>query len=503
MQYSIECGLFDFERGLFFLIFLRLIMGLFILLAFNVLANTSVNAINSKLPIKAADCLIVDGDGNILMIDEVISGKYSIPGGSIIGDETPQMGATREVFEETGLHVDIGDMIARTYNSAIFACTLKTPTPYFIDENSRRVLMAWSAPHFGKEVTRVLLLPNTPAVRSHYRFPEHKWMFPQWVPLVTPSDFVFSPGEPKDLTPFYRSQLSALQSFHDYRAGSRSFTRFTNAIVAAGSLITPLFFLLSLVFIRAYHGHRATLIYGAGLFAVAVFTLLMTTIIEVPRPYFIDPVFGEHDTLGYTLPGSMVALTTFMFSWLLVSWEKEKHSRGRRGLALLGVVSVLLVSGKVLIQGEHYPSDVLVGFSIGLGASFALRQLRDWRFANRTRVLTSARFWLLSFVFAAVLGLWIHKPHIIYLSAMCLGTYCSLLCLKIYPIYVSAVRRHAKATFFVIASVGVLVLILMDNIMTAKYAVNEVIVALNCATGWAIAVWILVVTPRVFRQVMR
>ncbi|WP_407330499.1 phosphatase PAP2 family protein [Enterovibrio sp. 27052020O] len=481
----------------------RLLMGFIVFLAFDVFADASVNAINSTLPIKAADCLIVDRQGNILMIDEAISGKYSIPGGSIIGDETPQVAAKREVFEETGLHVETGDLIARTYNSAIFACTLKTSTPYFVDENERRVLMAWSAPHFGKEVTRVLLLPDTPTVRRNYRFPEHKWMFPKWVPLVTPSDFVLSPGESEDLTPFYRNQLSVLQSLHGYRAASRSFASAKNAIIATGSLITPLFFILSLAFIRAYHGHRATLIYGAGLLLVSLFTLVMTTIIEVPRPYFIDPVFGEHDTLGYTLPASIVALTTYLFSWLVLSWDKEKYPRGRRRLALVGTISVLLVSAKVLLQGEHYPSDVVVGCFIGLGASFALRQLRNWRFANRTRVLTSARFWLFSFVFAAVLGLWIHKPHIIYISAICLGTYCSLLCLKIYPIYVSAVRRHAKATFFVMASAGVLVLVLMDNILTAKYAVNQIIVALNCGTGWAIAVWVLVVTPRVFRHIMR
>ncbi|MDD1794615.1 phosphatase PAP2 family protein [Enterovibrio sp. ZSDZ42] len=481
----------------------RLIVVSVFFLAFNVFAQASGNAINSTLPIKAADCLIVDEAGNILMVQEVISGKFSIPGGAIIDDESPAMAAIREVYEETGFHISVGDMIARTYNSAIFSCQIKTPTPYFVDETGKRVVMGWSAPHFGKEVKRVLLLPNTARMRNNYRFPEHKWMFPKWVPEVPASDFVLSPGEEKGLTPFYRSQLNALQALHSASVSSRGFIYTSNTLIAFGSLFTPLFFVLSLAFIRAFHGHRALLIYGAGLLGVSFFSLLLSTVIELPRPYFIDPVFGEQDTIGYTLPSMTLALTAFMFCWFVLSWDKEKQPKGRKRLALLGIVVVMLVSGKSLLQGEHFPSDLFVGVLIGVAASFALRRAKDLRFSNRNRVLISARFWLLAFVFNAVIGLWIHKPQIIYLSAICLGTYCSLLCLKIYPIYVSAVRRPAKVTFFALATVGILLLVTSNLYVTGKYAINQIVVAMNCGTAWAIAVLLLVVTPRVFLRLMR
>lgn len=482
----------------------RLISGLFFLLSFSVWsAGEASNAINSTLPVKAADCLIVDDQKNILMIDEAISGRYSIPGGSIIGDETPQQAAVREVYEETGLHVTVGKQIAQTYNSAIFSCEIKTPTPYFVDSSGRRVVMAWSAPHFGKEVTRVLLMPDNKTVRDNYRFPEHKWMFRIWVPEVSPSEFVLSPGESDALTPFYRSQLDFLQSLHVYRAQSPVFAMAVKAVVVLGSIFSPLFFLLTLSYIRAYHGHRAALIYGAGLMTVSIIALLMSTVIEVPRPYFIDPVFREHNTVGYTLPSTMVALTTFFFSWLLINWDKEKHPKGRKRVMLLSVVSVLLISAKVMIHGEHYPSDIVVGFAIGLFFSVGLRQLKDWRFATRNRALTSARFWFLAFIAAAIIGLGIHKPHIVYLSAICLGTWCALMWLKIFPTYVSAVRRPAKLTFLLIAGFGTLAIVVLDRYFSAKYAVNEVIVAMNCAAAWAIAVWVLVVTPRIFHRMSK
>lgn len=485
----------------------RLISGILLLtsllsMSMGVMASQE-NAINSTLPIEAADCLIVDKDKNILMIDEAISGRYSIPGGSIIGEETPEQTAKREAYEETGLHVNVGQQIARTYNSAIFACQLASRTPYFIDSMGRKVLMAWSAPHFGKEVTRVLMMPDNKAVRDNYRFPEHKWMFRHWVPEVPPSEFVLSEGDSVVLTPFYRAQLSVLQSLHEWKAESAIVKALVKGVIVLGSLFTPMLFLGTLIFIRAYHGYRAALLYGAGLLSLSVFVLILNTVIELPRPYFIDPVFGEQDTLGYTLPSCMVALTTFFFSWLLLNWDKEVCPAGRKRLFACAVVCVAAISGKVMLLGEHYPSDMVLGLLIGPGFAVGFKRLREWRFANRNRALISARFWLMSFVATALIGITIHKPHIVYLSAFCLGTYCAILWLKAFPLYISAVRRPAKLTFFMIALAGVLAILYADYVISSRYAVNTIIVAVNCAAAWGISVWLLVVTPRIFHQFVR
>lgn len=480
----------------------RLVSGMLFLVSFGAWANQE-NAINSTLPIKAADCLVVDKDRNILMVDETISGRFSIPGGSIIGQETPEQAAKREVFEETGLDVVVGQQIARTYNSVIFACQLAAPAPYFIDSFKRKVLMAWSAPHFGKEVRRVLMLPDTKVVRDNYRFPEHKWRFRQWVKDVPSSQFVLAPLESERLTPFYQTQLSALQTLRQWAAESPALKIFASGSIVIGSLASPVFFLLTLVMVRAYQGHREALVYGAGLLMISVLLLVLTTVVEVPRPYFIDPVFGEQHTLGYTLPSAMAALMTFFFCWLLVNWDKEKHPKGRRRFTLVGGCIVAAISAKVMLQGEHYPTDIVLGILIGGGFALGLKTVRHWRFANRRHVLTSARFWLGAFTATGIVGMTTHNPHIVYLSAFCLGTYSALLWLKVFPHYVTAVHRPAKLTFFLVAVAGVLAIVLAENYMSARYAVNWVIVALNCASAWAIPVWLLVVTPRIFPQFVR
>ncbi|WP_244275889.1 bifunctional NUDIX hydrolase/phosphatase PAP2 family protein [Enterovibrio norvegicus] len=483
---------------------LKLVIGLGVMFSAFVGAEPAKNSINSTLPIKAADCLVVDKDKHILMIEEAISGKFSIPGGSIIGDESPEVAAKRETFEETGLVVNVGKQIARTYNSALYACELATPARFYMDQNGQRIVMVWTAPHFGKEVTRVLLKPDNKAMRSNYRFPEHKWQFPNWVPEVTPSAFVFSPGEIGTLIPFYESQLIMLQEWHN-TISSNGLTLFLSKIVILiGCVFSPLFFLLTLPLIRSYHGHRALLIYGAGMLTMATFTLILSTVIVVPRPYFIDPVFGVHNTLGYTLPSTMVTLTTMLFGWVwMTSKTAEKQRKYRWLIAVCGVVSILFVSLKVLLLGEHYPTDVLVGIALGVAGSFGLHHVRKWRFTDRRYVLISARFWIAAFAVTAVIGGAIHKPHIIYLSAICLGVYSALMWLKFFPVYVSPIKRHVQLTFFSLLSMGVLAIVGVDHWLTARYAVNTVIVAVHCGASWSIAVWLLVVAPRVLPNVLK
>ncbi|KXF81735.1 bifunctional NUDIX hydrolase/phosphatase PAP2 family protein [Enterovibrio coralii] len=463
----------------------------------------STNAINSTLPIEAADCLIVDHDNNILMIEEALSGKLSIPGGSIIGKETPQEAAKRETLEETGLNVDVGEKIAQTYNSAVYACKVLGLPEYYDDANGQRQIYAWHAPHFGKEVTRVMLMPDDGAMRAKYRFPEHKWMFDKWVKFVEPSRFRQTPDAHSELTAFYDIQLAWLEKLRAKTFNGGLSSLLGNVVVLTGSIITPLFFLLMLPLVRTLFGHRALLIFSAGMLTLATVTLMLSTVIHVPRPLSVDPYFTYHDVLGFTLPSSMVALTTFTFSCAWLFWDEDKYPKKRLWVAAVGVVLVGASSLKALLLGEHYPSDMIISILLGVLAAFALLKVKDWRFADRSRVLTSTRFWGGAFVVVAVIGSIIHKPQLIYLSGLTLGAFCALIWLKVSPVYISPVRRRYKIAFFAIASGGIFALMYLDKHLTANTAINEIIVLWNCIALWSISVWLLVVLPRLFYRYVK
>jgi ADP-ribose pyrophosphatase YjhB (NUDIX family) len=57
--------------------------------------------------------LVVDQD-RLLLIKRAIApfkGDWDIPGGFLEPDEHPETGAVREVFEETGLHIQLGELL--------------------------------------------------------------------------------------------------------------------------------------------------------------------------------------------------------------------------------------------------------------------------------------------------------------------------------------------------------------------------------------------------------
>jgi ADP-ribose pyrophosphatase YjhB (NUDIX family) len=66
-------------------------------------------------PIVCAGAVIRDAAGRLLMIrrgSEPARGKWSLPGGRVEPGEPHAAAAAREVLEETGLVVEVGDLLA-------------------------------------------------------------------------------------------------------------------------------------------------------------------------------------------------------------------------------------------------------------------------------------------------------------------------------------------------------------------------------------------------------
>ena len=62
-----------------------------------------------EAPIIGVGAVVIDG-GKVLLVrrgQEPLKGEWSLPGGALELGETLQQGVVREVFEETGLRLDI------------------------------------------------------------------------------------------------------------------------------------------------------------------------------------------------------------------------------------------------------------------------------------------------------------------------------------------------------------------------------------------------------------
>lgn len=59
----------------------------------------------------AVSAVVQDNQGRILLIRRSDNGKYSIPGGGLEAGETVAQAVVREVLEETGIEVDVTDLV--------------------------------------------------------------------------------------------------------------------------------------------------------------------------------------------------------------------------------------------------------------------------------------------------------------------------------------------------------------------------------------------------------
>ncbi|MFD5124563.1 NUDIX hydrolase [Streptomyces sp. NPDC058385] len=54
--------------------------------------------------------VVVRDDGRLLTIRRADNGRWELPGGVLELEETPQAGVCREVWEETGVHVEVDEL---------------------------------------------------------------------------------------------------------------------------------------------------------------------------------------------------------------------------------------------------------------------------------------------------------------------------------------------------------------------------------------------------------
>lgn len=59
----------------------------------------------------AADCLLTDEAGRLLILQPPYKPTWDLPGGIVERDESPRDAARREVHEEIGLHVEPGELL--------------------------------------------------------------------------------------------------------------------------------------------------------------------------------------------------------------------------------------------------------------------------------------------------------------------------------------------------------------------------------------------------------
>lgn len=334
----------------------------------------------------AAAC-VIRHQQQLLLVQDRISGRYSLSGGYIDAGETPALAALRELHEETGLQGRITADLGRWQRAQLFAC--QTLTPIQAQQGSGFVSLL-RAPNLGGEILNARLIEPARLPDGERRFPAQlDWLAPR-IAEVPESQVQWQADFSEDASALHRAELPLIARLQGWIGPHARWPLAGNLLGTAPVQLGAALLLLPLLgWTRLYR----------MLFAMALLTLLVQLAKEGigwPRPFHLDPGLAGQSAQGFGMPSGHTASALLCWGLLLPSLP---GLRAWQGIAVALLLAVLAGLARVWL-GVHFISDVVVG--LGLGA--LLLALRKPLFTLADRRLPWALLILVS-----LLGAWLSQ----------------------------------------------------------------------------------------------
>ncbi|WP_237459287.1 bifunctional NUDIX hydrolase/phosphatase PAP2 family protein [Photobacterium lucens] len=347
------------------------------------------------IPLVGSACVIRHGD-KVLVIKEEISGKLALPGGQIDPNDTPEQAAVREVYEETGLHVEAVKLLKLRGNTTVFACVAKQPiptskvTPYLkplakIDPDDLLV-SAWQAKHFAKEVKRVYLLSVDNITKADYRYPNDVPLLSPWLKQVPESAVTDNGLDYQSISPLHQWELHQIQAFQQTIKSSSELThRAFSTVLWVFNLPGEKLFIGVLLLIAAIgFGTTGLLALASILLSVTFTASVMKLWLASPRPFYIWPELQQASASGFGLPSGHTFMATVL--WLMLWYSLPLFINRFKTDAItdikvfrmkvlpLFILAIVLQAVARVWLGVHFMSDTLLGVTVGTLLALVLIQ---------------------------------------------------------------------------------------------------------------------------------
>ncbi|GLO60988.1 phospholipid phosphatase [Vibrio sp. MACH09] len=423
------------------------------ILLYSVLASFSLFA-NDASHIRGALCLL-KVDEQLLLVEEVITGKLSLPGGTINRGESPSIAAQRETWEETGIIVTVGNRLEQTDSAYIFDCQLDSSllVSTYRDSLSRRTVPSWIAPHYGIETKQVILVSPNNVMSRDYRYPS------QW-PTIKKA-FVSAKDQPVDYVDdmlnfaSYWQQIEVEFIASMQRAVKTLPTVWQGAINQSAQFIESSFnrltLTLSMALITLLFGVRFALKVVLLIASSGIIAFILQLGIALPRPYEYLPSIKLGAMYGFSMPNIVSVVMTATGIIVTRQYKLMFESANNVTLMMIAVVASYSLSGVYL--GSQYVMALLAGVTLGgvLAWNFirldrnVAQRYGDWLF--------NATFWL---VIAVIAGLLSYLSYSSYVNSI------SVLCLSV-ALFVSRVKKEFEVSVSMNILTGLIVVVLLHS----------------------------------------
>ncbi|WP_164711843.1 bifunctional NUDIX hydrolase/phosphatase PAP2 family protein [Vibrio zhugei] len=365
----------------------------------------TVNAQESIEPVhtqRGAVC-ITKVNNQLLMIREYITGKLSLPGGNIEAGELPGQAAQREMWEETGLVIDVVKQIGQTPTAYVFDCVSQSNV-IALDTNNAlggKNLPIWGAPDFGIETLSGMLIDPKRVNARDYRYPEQwalmKNMFKHATdqPMRSVPDLIaIAPSFQQHELHFLVGFQHMLQSLPDWGV-----KLIGGAISLGNMLANPILALILFPLFIYFFGTRVMLKLLFTVAFVSLVCLLLQRGIALPRPYVYLPTLDPIMEAGYSMPCVVTAILTSCF---FILWQEREHITSHQWMPALGIAIVWQIVAQFL-SGDVFISDCLAGAILGMTITWNVYQLESRATVDFNEQLLSYKIWLALLVLSAML----------------------------------------------------------------------------------------------------
>ncbi|MGL5290777.1 MAG: bifunctional NUDIX hydrolase/phosphatase PAP2 family protein, partial [Vibrionaceae bacterium] len=331
------------------------------------------------LEVSGAACFIADETGRVVVVKDTLTKRYSLPGGYIKKNESPQEGAIRETFEETGLAVDVVSELAHSHGALLFACKTKEPIAIHNESMNLALFAAWQAPFFGSEIQNAYLMrPNTELLVNS-RFPEQVELFNDFTQRTPASPTIRVDNFQAQGDPFLLWSSQVNRKFQELVSALPELpAHFVHAILVYSSALgSGMLYFVLLPFALASGGLKRGTQLLCGLVLTSFSVVVIKQLAALPRPSHLFPelLIGS-DPYGYTTPSGHTA-TAFMLWGLIYFWMRHLG----KSTTYFWIVPGVLAGLSRVYLGVHYFFDVLAGAVLGIILALLIQKIaqKNWQ----------------------------------------------------------------------------------------------------------------------------
>lgn len=412
-----------------------LLLGTF----FSSFFSTSAVADDTSIP-KGAVCVVDDGF-RVVLIEELITGKLSLPGGAIDEGETSKQAAERETWEEAGLVVTAKEVLYQDDKAIIYRCKSESDLVVFnlqtIDGFFR--IPSWFAPHYGVETEAVYLTEPYKINATKYRYPQQLELLQQWFakPQESSNQILWVTNLVDQASGIHKVELELLTSL---RSSIDSLPAIINISIKIFFTVinetgTEAFFYFLFIVSLVYFGRETGLTLLFGIILTIIFSELIKQGLSLPRPFVYVPQLQLTKANGFGMPSMNSMLATVIYGIFYLALKRKQVSPlilQRFGLFFIGLIITQAIARVWL--GVHFLSDAVVGIALGAMVIIHFANLQKKHGDLLYRIIGSLSFWLLMSVVTSGIAFIMQYMNYLYMASICWGVVLAISLSKGLPI---------------------------------------------------------------------